>query len=282
MANEQNPASLASQRDRQVRLGLILTALWLGAGVLYVAVSMGWTAFLRLPLGDLGDFLDGAFAPLAFLWLVLGLFLQQRELAANNLAIQRQFEVMQRTAEHAEIQTRAIAANELHARQDTFIDVAQLVMNQLEVIAGMLFISSQGTIGDGVVSDEEVDLMFARLSSGESSVFSRRMILLHVRLADSRDRLGAVLRDADPHAALRELHPQLRAAAAQRRGMRSRRHDRRCAARQRAGPAVSRDVHVAGFAASRRTSRRLTRRPAAPNAGQGDDDGRKRAGAALP
>jgi hypothetical protein len=94
---------------------------------------------------------------------------------------------MQRTAEHAEIQSRAIAANELHARQDTFIDVAQMVMHQLEVIAGMLFISSQGTIGDGVVSDEEVDLMFARLSSGESSVFSRRMILLHLRLADSRD-----------------------------------------------------------------------------------------------
>ena len=187
MAADRHSESLASRRDRQVQLGLILTALWLGAGVLYVAASMGWTAFLRLPLGDLGDFLDGAFAPLAFLWLVLGLFLQQRELAANNLAIQRQFEVMQRTAEHAEIQTRAIAANELHARQDTFIDVSQMVMNQLEVIAGMLFISSQGTIGDGVVSDEEVDLMFARLSSGESSVFSRRMILLHVRLADSRD-----------------------------------------------------------------------------------------------
>ena len=51
----------------------------------------------------------------------------------------------------------------------------------------MLFISSQGTIGDGVVSDEEVDMLFARLSSGESSVFSRRMILLHVRVADARD-----------------------------------------------------------------------------------------------
>ncbi|MBK7904108.1 MAG: hypothetical protein IPJ97_15075 [Proteobacteria bacterium] len=187
MANDRHSESLASQRDRQVQLGLIVTALWVGAGVLYVAMSMGWIAFLRLPLGDLGDFLDGAFAPLAFLWLVLGLFLQQRELAANNAAIQRQFEVMQRTAEHAEIQTRAIAANELHARQDTFIDVAQMVMHQLEVIAGMLFISSQGTFGDGVVSDDEVDLMFARLSSGESSVFSRRMILLHVRLADSPD-----------------------------------------------------------------------------------------------
>jgi hypothetical protein len=186
MTEVRDSTSLASRRDRQVQLGLVLTTLWLGAGVLYIAASLGWAAFLRLPLGDLGDFLDGAFAPLAFLWLVLGLFLQQRELAANNLAIQRQFEVMQRTAENAEVQTRAIAANELHARQDTFIDVAQLVMNQLEVIAGMLFLSSQGTPGDGIVSDEEVDLMFARLSSGESSVFSRRMILLRVRLGDAQ------------------------------------------------------------------------------------------------
>jgi hypothetical protein len=96
MVDERNSASLGSRRDRRVQLGLILTALWLGTGVLYVTLSMGWIAFMRLPLGDLGDFLDGAFAPLAFLWLVLGLFLQQRELAANNAAIQRQFEVMQR------------------------------------------------------------------------------------------------------------------------------------------------------------------------------------------
>jgi hypothetical protein len=187
MADEREPESLASKRDRQVQLGLTLTAIWLGAGVLYVATSLGWSAFSRMPLGDLGDFLDGAFAPLAFLWLVLGLFLQQRELAANNLAIQRQFEIMQRTAEHAEIQTRAIAANELHARQDTFIDVAQMVMSQLEVVAGMLFISSQGSVGDGVVSDDDIDLMFARLSTGESSVFSRRMIMLRLRQDDPRD-----------------------------------------------------------------------------------------------
>ena len=183
MADVSGLMELTAKRDRQVQLGLVTTAIWLGAGVIYVASSLGWSAFMRLPLGDLGDFLGGAFAPLAFLWLVLGLFLQQRELAANNLAIQRQFEIMQRAAEQAEIQTRAIAANELHARQDTFIGVAQLVMHQLEVIAGMLFISSQGAPGDGSVPDEEVDLMFARLASGESSVFSRRMILLHVRTA---------------------------------------------------------------------------------------------------
>jgi len=189
MADEQQVAeSPATQRDRQVQLGLGLTALWFGAGILYVAFSLGWNAFVSLPLGDMGDFLDGAFAPLAFLWLVLGLFLQQRELAANNAAIQRQFEIMQRTAQHAEIQTRAIAANELHARQDTFIDVSRMVMNQLEVIAGMLFMSSQGSVGSGVISDEEMDAMFARLSSGESSVFSRRLILLRVQLGEAEAR----------------------------------------------------------------------------------------------
>ena len=218
MNAERDLTSLALQRNRQVRIGLLLTGLWLSAGMMYIATRLGWNGFLHLPLGDLGDFLDGAFAPLAFLWLVLGLFLQQRELAANNVAIQRQFEVMQRTAEHAEVQTRAIAANELHARQDTFIDVAQLVMNQLEVIAGMLFLSSQGSIGDGVVSDEEIDQMFARLSSGESSVFSRRMILLRVRQVDAREAwnlfYGTPIRTQHCENYIRSFEWLLRSAAA--------------------------------------------------------------------
>ena len=217
-SDTRSAADPAARRDRQVRIGLALTALWLGAGVLYVAVSLGWSAFLRLPLGDVGDFLDGAFAPLAFLWLVLGLFLQQRELVANNQAIQRQYEIMQRTAEQAEIQTRAIASNELHARQDTFIDVAQMVMHQLEVVAGMLFISSQGSAGDGVFSDEEVDTMFARLSSGESSVFSRRMIMLRVLQEDPLEAwalfYGTPIRRKHCESFIRSFERLLRSAAA--------------------------------------------------------------------
>jgi hypothetical protein len=218
MTSQADPTEIAARRSQQIRVGLVLTALWLGIGLLYIATSLGWTGFLRLPLGDLGDFLGGAFAPLAFLWLVLGLFLQQRELAANNFAIQRQFEIMQRTAEQAEIQTRAIAANELHARQDTFMDVAQLVMSQLEVIAGMLFLSSQGSPGDGVVPDEEIDLMFARLSSGESSVFSRRMILLRVRLDDPQQAwalfYGTPIRRQHCETYIRSFERLLRNAAA--------------------------------------------------------------------
>lgn len=165
-------------RDRRIALGLTLTVLWLGGGAFYIGAGMGWRAFFAQPLGEMGDFLDGAFAPLAFLWLVLGLFLQQRELSENNRAIQRQHEIMLRTAEQAEIQTQAIAANELHARQDTFMDLARLVGAQLEVIAGMLYLSSQGSPGDGLVSDEAMDVLWGRLSSGEVAIFSRRLLLL--------------------------------------------------------------------------------------------------------
>ena len=169
-----------SGADRRTVFGITLTFVWVTVGAVYIGRGLGWKLFFEQPLGEMGDFLDGAFAPLAFLWLVLGLFIQQRELSENNRAIQRQHEIMLRTAESAEIQTRAIAANELHARQDTFIDVAQLVGNQLEVIAGLLFLSSQGFVGDGVVSDEEMDQLWGRTASGEGSVFSRRLLLLRV------------------------------------------------------------------------------------------------------
>jgi hypothetical protein len=171
---------VAQRTDRRTAFGIALTLAWVAVGSFYVGRSVGWLQFFAQPLGEMGDFLDGAFAPLAFLWLVLGLFIQQRELSANNHAIQRQHEIMLRTAESAEVQTRAIAANELHARQDTFIDIAQLVANQLEVISGMLFLSSQGFAGDGVVSDDEMDQLWGRMSSGEGGVFSRRLLLLRV------------------------------------------------------------------------------------------------------
>jgi hypothetical protein len=167
--------------DRRTAFGVGLTFLWVTVGAVYIGQGLGWQRFFEQPLGEMGDFLDGAFAPLAFLWLVLGLFIQQRELARNNDAIQRQHDIMLRTAESAEIQTRAIAANELHARQDTFIDLAQLVGNQLEVISGLLFLSSQGSAGDGLVSDEEIDVMWGRMSSGETGVFSRRLLSLRFR-----------------------------------------------------------------------------------------------------
>ena len=202
--------------DRRTVFGVALTFLWVAVGAIYIGRGLGWQRFFQQPLGEMGDFLDGAFAPLAFLWLVLGLFIQQRELSENNRAIQRQHEIMLRTAESAEIQTRAIAANELHARQDTFIDLAALVGNQLEVIAGMLFLSSQGFAGDGVVGDDEMDQLWGRMASGESGVFSRRLLLLRVNNEPAAAWAlfwGTPIRTRHCHAFIHSFERLLRAAA---------------------------------------------------------------------
>ena len=74
--------------DWRIRLGLSLTGAWLVLGVAYLSQSIGWVNIHRLPADELGSFLEGAFAPLAFLWLVIGYFLQQRELQLNSAALQ--------------------------------------------------------------------------------------------------------------------------------------------------------------------------------------------------
>lgn len=52
--------------------------------------SLGWVETTPLSVAELGDFLAGAFAPLAFFWLILGFFQQGRELRLNAEAIRLQ------------------------------------------------------------------------------------------------------------------------------------------------------------------------------------------------
>ena len=62
-------------------LGILITLLWLGALIAFVVAK--WSSFSRLEPNELADFAGGAFAPLAFLWLVLGFFQQGQELRLN-------------------------------------------------------------------------------------------------------------------------------------------------------------------------------------------------------
>ena len=67
-----------------------------------IAVSMGWLILLgglavaqinwltTAPLNEVGDFLAGAFSPLAFLWLVVGFFQQGEELKRSTEALELQ------------------------------------------------------------------------------------------------------------------------------------------------------------------------------------------------
>ena len=170
--------------DWRIWLGLALTAAWLLLGTLYISVRVGWTNVVDLPADILGNFLEGAFAPLAFLWLVIGYFLQHRELEQNTEALRAQAVEIKRTAEQAIIQSGQMAASELHARQEAFLRLASTVRNQLGAIAGLLFISSQGATGDGTVTSEEISKLFSKASAQDPEIFSRRLLETHLQETD--------------------------------------------------------------------------------------------------
>ena len=159
------------RQDWRIQLGLAVTFLWLCAGALYISGTVGWASFIDLPIAELGNFLEGAFAPLAFLWLVIGLFIQQTILAQNNRELYHSNIVSARQAE-------ALAANERNARQETFFKIADNTRRQLGGITGLLLLSSKGVQGDGSINDADFAEMWHQFATGDFEIFSRRFLML--------------------------------------------------------------------------------------------------------
>jgi len=160
-----------SDRDWRIWLGIILSIIWIAGGIWFVNRIIVADPGQTDSMDAVGSFLEGVFAPLAFLWLVLGMFMQQRELADNTEAIRR-------TAEQSEKQTLAIAATEMNARQETFFTIADGVKHQLGGISGMLLMSSVGPGGSGRFDREQMDSLFSQAATGDSAVFARQFISL--------------------------------------------------------------------------------------------------------
>ena len=77
--------------------GFIITGLWISGLLLYVGLNVD--DFAGLEPNELGDFAAGAFAPLAFLWLVLGFFQQGEELRYSGKALWLQGEELRNSVE---------------------------------------------------------------------------------------------------------------------------------------------------------------------------------------
>lgn len=165
-------------KDWRILFALVLTVLWFIFLFIYVGGSVGWVNFMDMPIEQMGTFLEGAFAFLAFLWLVIGLFIQQSVLAQNN-------EELRRNNLHSEKQTLAIAATELNARQETFFKIAESTRRQLGSISGLLFISSQGTVGNNRYTAEHMAELWKQFAGGDAEVFSR--LFLTIAALDDTD-----------------------------------------------------------------------------------------------
>ncbi|MDH3441802.1 MAG: hypothetical protein OEM63_13670 [Gammaproteobacteria bacterium] len=166
MADENAIIEFIRKRDWRIWFGIVITVTWISGGLWYVIAISRSTPDQEFSLEVIGSFLEGAFAPLAFLWLVIGLFIQQRELANNSDALRK-------SSEQSEKQTLAIAATEMNARQGTFFKIKENVYQQLGGITGMLYASSIGPPGTGEMSREEMDANFKHVADGDCEVFAR-------------------------------------------------------------------------------------------------------------
>tara|TARA_R110000823_G_scaffold210224_10_gene340520 strand:- start:1705 stop:2439 length:735 start_codon:yes stop_codon:yes gene_type:complete len=159
--------------DWRVALGSVFTLIWIVAGLVYLLAMVGWSNFVHLPTADIGSFLEGAFAPLAFLWLVIGHFMQQSEISANTRAIK--------------LQEQSARRLEIHSRQDSYFKLLNLVQEQLGGIAAFHFMSVAGPTGTGEISAEEFTEQRAIASTGDHAWFVRKMISLAISHREDPD-----------------------------------------------------------------------------------------------
>lgn len=157
--------------ERRTKAAIGFSCIWVLGWVIYVCWYLQKSDVNMAP-NTWGDFMAGAFAPLAFLWLVIAFFqqgvllkqntksidIQQQELQNNNeilklqhkelqestKALTLQYEEMKKAAEQAALQSAAIAANEMHARRDTFMRVAEFLERDMYYCAGEIFFRIQG------------------------------------------------------------------------------------------------------------------------------------------
>lgn len=164
-------------QDWRVLSGLTITFLYLILMALYIDAEVGWNVFVTLQVERMGSFLEGAFAPLAFLWLVIGYFLQKKELRQNTEAMKMQFVEIQRSAEQATVQAEATARAEMHQRRESFLKLAELVRTQLGYVVGLLYLSSQmADRNEEKVPAERLANLWSVVGRDDPEAFSRELL----------------------------------------------------------------------------------------------------------
>ncbi|WP_201769197.1 MULTISPECIES: hypothetical protein [Vibrio] len=89
--------------NKTEKIGILLTVIW---GMLLISlVVFKWDDLVKMTLNECGDFLAGAMAPVAFLWLIVGYSLQRYELRQNTAALVEQSKFLEASARAAKVQS---------------------------------------------------------------------------------------------------------------------------------------------------------------------------------
>lgn len=140
-----------------------------------------WSKLLEMEPNNVGDFLAGAFAPLAFLWLVIGYFLQAIELKQNSESLMQQAAETRNIVDQAKLQAQTAAENAAYARQQTINALRSAYERDLGVLAARIF--GHGIelrpIGRLQLEFEKIDHsrpMWDSMGSGDLEAFAKRLV----------------------------------------------------------------------------------------------------------
>lgn len=128
------------------------TVIYIGIIILVMAAKLN--ELFQLKLNELGDFLAGAFGPVAFLWLVLGFLQQGRELKLSSGALRLQAEELKASVEQQSAMVDA-QRESLRHYESSLQPLLDLKYEGDELIEGEYYdhfsISNLGSYCDGVV-----------------------------------------------------------------------------------------------------------------------------------
>lgn len=168
--------------------GAVVTVLWLGGLIAYGSLNVAGIKLLAP--NELGDALAGAFAPLAFLWLVLGYFQQGVELRNSGEALRLQGEELRNSVEqqrelvsvsreqlHSDSEARQLERDERHRNAQPILIVRAGGWSKIgDVYQHMINISNHGKGCTGVVvsiGSSSSTINYDKLSSGDTITINK-------------------------------------------------------------------------------------------------------------
>jgi len=131
--------------EKVLSFGINATKVYLAILFLGIPLSryFGWVKFEPLTLNEIGDFLAGAFGPIAFLWLVLGFLLQSKELRNSVEALTLQTEELRASVAQ---QSALVEVSEKQHQLELEYKEEKIKEERISKIPEMLIKSSGGSV----------------------------------------------------------------------------------------------------------------------------------------
>lgn len=155
--------------QRSLHFGILITVLWL---LLIVVFAIFGDLTFPQSLNELGDFLAGIFAPIAFFWLVLGYMQQAKQLEQNTQALKQQEQALQLQIE--EMRESVRQQKELVIVQNNQFE------SQLKMVEPIFLISDYDfdLFGSEIRQDNLYTLKF-KISNVKGEVYNFRILSKH-------------------------------------------------------------------------------------------------------